>query len=457
MVGFILLGLFVVIEIALLVVTFTKQQEKKCWLQNRVIFRVGETVLFFLALLLPQAAWDFRFKLCFFILIIRVATALIIYAIKRKKVTGSKSKIGAVANMIFGILLLALSLTPAFLFTGYQGLPTTGSYEVKHISAILTDESRTETFETDGSKREVPVHFYYPETEIADENSFPLVIFSHGAFGYYQSNSSTYMELASHGYVVISLDHPYHSFFTQDTTGKLITVNSNFLQEVMSINAENVSEEELLELSHKWLTIRTEDINFVLDGVETAISEGILSDAWYTPSKDTADEILKVLAMADVEEIGLMGHSLGGAASVTVGRERNDIDAVIDLDGTMLGEQLAYENGEYQYYDDPYPVPVLSIDNEEHYMLGKEGASTGTSYVNTQVLENAVESKHTYFAGSGHMNFTDLPLFSPALASLLGTGNIDETECIETMNEIILEFFNCYLKDEGEAIIKESY
>lgn len=457
MVGFILLGLFIVIEIALLAITFTKQKEKKHWLQNRIIFRVGEVVLFLLALLLPQAAWNFRFKMCFFILIIRLVTALVICAIKRKKVTGSKSKIGAVVNMIFGILLLTLSLTPAFLFTDYEGLETTGSYNVKHVSAILKDKSRLETFETDGSEREVPVHFYYPETKNDSENSFPLVIFSHGAFGYYQSNCSTYMQLASHGYVVISLDHPYHSFFTQDTEGKLITVDSNFLQEVMLINEENISEEEILELSHKWLTIRTDDINFVLDSVKTAISDGNLSDAWYFPSEDAKYEIFQVLAMADVEEIGLMGHSLGGAASVTVGRERDDINAVIDLDGTMLGEQLTYENGEYQYYDEPYPVPILSIDDEEHYIQGKEIGNTEALYVNNVILENAVESTHTYFVGSGHMNFTDLPLFSPALASFLGTGSIDETECIETMNEIILEFFNCYLKDEGEVIIKESY
>ncbi len=98
--------------------------------------------------------------------------------------------------MFLGIFVLALSLIPAYLFTGYAGLETTGEYEVKLVSAILVDESRAETFETDGSKREVPVHFYYPETKNVGGKSFPLVIFSHGAFGYYQSNTSTYMELA---------------------------------------------------------------------------------------------------------------------------------------------------------------------------------------------------------------------------------------------------------------------
>lgn len=439
--GFLLL-LFLMIEIALLVITFTNQKEKKQWLRNRVIARMGEIAIFLLALLMPQVAWDFRFKMCFFLLVIRVVTALVSFVMKREKVAGNKSKFGAVVNAVLGILILTVSLVPAMLFTGYAGLETTGTYGVKETSAILVDESRIESFETDGSKREIPVHFYYPETENANENSFPLVIFSHGAFGYYQSNTSTYMELASHGYVVISLDHPYHSFFTEDTNGKLITVNPEFLQEVMYINQEGVPEEEIFSLSQKWLKIRIEDMNFVLDSVKDIKASGKCSNAWFFKS-DVEEEILRVLAMTDAEKIGLMGHSMGGATSVTVGRTRNDIDAVIDLDGTMLGEQLKFENGEYTYYDGAYPAPLLVVDNEEHHLQGDE---LGVFYVNGFVLENAPVSENTYIPGTGHMNYTDLPLLSPFLASLLGTGTVDETECIIEMNEMVLGFFNTYLK-----------
>lgn len=451
--GFLLL-LFIIVEIALIIITFSKQKENEQWLRNRVIARVGEIAIFLLALLMPHVAWDFRFKMCFFLLIIRVVTALVSFAVKREKVAGNKSKLSAIANAVSGILVLAVSLVPAMLFTGYEGLETSGDYEVGMSSAILVDENRMESFETDGSKREIPIYIFYPETENAGENSFPLVIFSHGAFGYYQSNTSTYMELASHGYVVISLDHPYHAFFTEDTNGQLITVNPNFMQEVMYINQDSTPEEEIFKLTSKWLEIRTADIKCVLDCVETAKVERDCHDEWFIKSEEDEKEILEVLAMTDVNKIGLMGHSLGGAASVTVGREREDVDAVIDLDGTMLGEQLSYENGSYQHYEEAYPIPLLSIDNEEHYL---EGENIAALYVNNVVLENAVDGKHTYFVGSGHMNFTDLPLFSPALASLLGTGTIDETECIKTMNEIVLQYFDYYLKDKGEININKCY
>lgn len=328
------------------------------------------------------------------------------------------------------LLVLAILLIPKLLFADYEGLPTTGPYGVKQVSAILVDE-----------------------------NSFPLVIFSHGAFGYYQSNTSTYMELASHGYVVISLDHPYHSFFTKDTADKTITVNPEFLQEVMYINEDGTTEQEIIELAHGWLEIRTGDMNFVLDSVKAAKKlaaevQTTLPEAWFTTEESTVQEILSVLAMTNTEEIGLMGHSMGGATSVTIGRIRDDIDAVIDLDGTMLGEEFSYTNGQYEFYKEAYPVPLLAISNEAHYFEGKEAADL---YVNSVVLANAVDARYTYFKGSGHMNFTDLPLFSPALASFLGVGEVDAEECIVTMNQIILDYFNCYLKNTGEVTINESY
>ena len=373
-----------------------------------------------------------------------------------------------VLGSIAAVIVLAILIIPKLLFADYQGLPTTGPYSVKQSSAILVDAARVETFETDGSLREVPVYCYYPDvasasgSENGETGEFPLVIFSHGAFGYYQSNTSTYMELASNGYVVISLDHPYHSFFTKDTAGKTIIVNPQFMQEVMYINEMGTPEQEIIELSHGWLDIRTADMNFVLDSMKETkelsataeFTESGLPSYWHINEISDAEEILAVLAMTDIEHIGLMGHSMGGAASVTVGRTRDDIDAVIDLDGTMLGEQFSYINGVYDFYDEAYPVPLLSVSNEDHYFEGQELADW---YVNSWVLANAKDAKYTYFKGSGHMNFTDLPLFSPALASMLGIGEVDAEECIVKMNRLVLDYYNCYLKNMGEVTVQEGY
>jgi hypothetical protein len=150
-----------------------------------------------------------------------------------------------------------------------------------------------------------------------------------------------------------------------------------------------------------------------------------------------------------------MGHSLGGASSAQIGRERNDIDAVIVLDGTMLGEEIAFENNEVVLNNTPYPIPLLNVYAEDHYTNSKE--LVGDTYNNFYATKNAVCAYETVFKDAGHLNFTDLPLFSPTLAKMLGVGTIDERYCIETMNEIVLEFFDSYLKDAGAPKIEKEY
>ena len=445
--GIFLLFSFIVFEIALMISSFTRFSEKKQWLVARCVFRAGELAVFLFVMLLPNVTFDFKYQLCFILLIIRLAGALVMYLIRRKAAAGKRSKARAVFGAVGSIVILAVSLVPAFIFTEYAGLETSGKYEVAQAKAILIDKDRVETFETDGSNREIPVHFYYPKADVIAQSSCPVVLFSHGAFGYYQSNTSTYMELASNGYVVISLDHPYHSFFTEDTDGKLITVDPAFFQEAMYVNDNNVPEKDIHDLSHKWMALRTADIDCVLDSVEAAKLSGTVNDAWFIENEEEKSAIESMLAMADVEKIGLMGHSLGGAASVSVGRYRDDVDAVIDLDGTMLGEQIDFADGKYQYEEEPYPVPLFALDSESHY---EQGQKYGTLYVNQYVLEHALDAKHEYIAGAAHMNFTDLPLFAPPLAAALGTGTVDATECIETVNAMVLEYMNCYLMGSGE-------
>ena len=357
---------------------------------------------------------------------------------------------------IIGVIIFAVVMFRTFVIRDYKGRETTGEYDLAQTEAILIDESRLETFEQDGSKREVPVHFYFP-ANIGDfpRNSMPLVIFSHGAFGYYQSNTSTYMELASHGYVVVSLDHPYHSFFTKDTSGKSITVDPEFFKTALSVGGSDVPESEIYDITSEWMRLRTADMNFVIDELKKAGSDNSLSAAWFFDNKDK-DILMSVLKAADFDEIGLMGHSLGGAAAVTVGR-RADISAVIDIDGTMLGEETGVEDGVVQINEEPYETPLLAIDNEEHHQSQVDAARNSYAYANNVVLKNAVCGYETYFKNAGHMNFTDLPLISPALANMLGTGSVDSGECIDTMNSIILRFYDCYLKDQGEFSVEESY
>ena len=447
--GILFLILFTLAEIALVVLTFTKFREKSAWRKNRVIVRVIEVSLLLGIVLLPFTHMKWRFLFALIVVFIRLLLSLIVWLATRKKASDLRRKPATIVSCIFSIVLICISLIPAFLFINYNGLPTTGAYQVNEVSAILVDESRVDPFENDGSYREVPAHFYYPENA---DSEYPLIIFSHGAFGYYQSNFSTYAELASNGYIVVALDHPHHSFFTKDTDGKMITVDEKFIYEVTR-DDDAVSKEEMMTDSQAWLKVRVDDENFVLDTIKEAKNSGTLSTAWHTSDADT---VLSVINRIDTDKIGLTGHSLGGATAVELGRERTDIDAVIDIDGTMMGEITGVMNGEYTYNSESYPVPVLALFTENNYNM-IESDESGFYRVNENMINNAKDGRIVTFENAEHMDFTDLPLFSPFLGNMLGSGERDNEEMMNTLNSVVLNWFDYYLKGNGALNILPQY
>ena len=434
--------LLVCAEIALLVLTLKKQREQSLWLRNRAITRGIEFVLLLGIVLLPITHLKWRYTGTLILLGVLLLIAGLAWLLKRKKATGEVKKGKAIASAILSVLLILPALTPAFLFANYNGLKPTGAYEIKQTDAILTDSSRIDSFETDGSLREVPVHFYYPDAD----GSFPLIVFSHGAFGYYQSNYSTYAELASNGYVVAALDHPHHAFFSKDTDGKLVLVDNGFLNDAVAIQNADKSAEDVYTITRDWMQLRMDDTDFVLDTIEAAKADGALNGAWHT---EHAAEILSVLEKTDTGRIGLMGHSMGGATAVSVGRMRSDVGAVIVLDGTMLGEITGIGNDEYLCKEEPYPVPILDLRGYSDYSREEP--------VNDRIVEHAVDGRVLEFGGVGHMDFTDLPLFSPFLSSMLGSENIDHAAFMNRINGIVLNWFDYYLKGTGALDLRAEY
>lgn len=452
--GLVLFLLMAALEIVLVIMTCVRTTEKKAWRKNRLFVRIAEIVIAIAAILLPFGQ---KWRLTGVLVTLAVLAFIVALAIliKRKKEEGAVRKSKAIVSCVLSFLLIGFALVPAFVFTGYNGLPTSGRYDVKETSAILIDNTRTDSFETDGSSREVPVHFYYPGVEDGSTERFPLIVFSHGAFGYYQSNTSTYMELASNGYVVAALDHPHHAFFTKDTDGKTVIVDMDFLNTAMNLNNE-MSNEKLYALYTEWMSLRTADVNCAVDAIKAAAAAGKTDEGWFISDRDSG-EILSVLSMIDIGRIGLMGHSMGGATAVALGRERDDVSAVIDLDGTMLGEYTDIVNGELTVCEEAYIVPVLAFDNWDSYNDMKEYAAQGGIHPNVELLKNASTGFQTTVRDTKHMDFTDLPLLSPLLGNMLGSGERDTKETLTIVNSLVLAFFDCYLKGEGVFTVNDTY
>lgn len=428
--GIILLIALVVIELGFAVFGIVTKNLHR---QEKNVVRISEFALLVVLLFSGLFEWSFRYYGIALILFIQAVIAGIgLWRGKDKPYKLSR----VIRNTLAVTILYTGALMIAIICPQYKLPVKTGSYPVASAKYTWTDSNRVETYSNSGDKRKLTVEFWYPENA---SDKCPLVVFSHGAFGFSGSNISTYEELASNGYIVASIGHTYQAFFTLDTSGKLTTVDSGFLNSAVNLqNNDHVANE--FEISHSWLDIRTADENFVLD---TIINQA---------KSDRSD---KLFSKIDTDKIGLFGHSLGGASSAEVGRQRHDIKAVIVLDGTMIGETVKQENSKNILNNTPYPVPLLNIYAEDHYTNAQK--SDGSNYANFYATSHAVNAQEIIIKGAGHLNFTDLPLFSPMLGNMLGVGTVDSRYCIETTNNIILKYFNCYLQGKESPHFEKEY
>ena len=431
--GTAILFVLVVIETLFLGWAITTKDPRK---REKAIASLALLALLLLLLATGVLTWGFRYSTFLAVLMVQAVMAILTL---RKKSEPAFSLKNAILGYAGNVLLFTFVLFPAILFPQFTPSAVSGAYPVVTARYSWMDPSRIETFSRTGENRKLTVEFWYPEET---GNAFPLVVYSHGAFGYSGSNQSTFAELASQGYVVASIGHTYHAFFTKDTDNNITPVDMAFLQQASALNATHTTgnEKEVFDTTSAWMKLRTDDESFVLDS--------ILAEC----AKINPDPIFQVI---NPERIGLFGHSLGGAASAQTGRLRKDIDAVIVLDGTMLGEEVAFQDNTVVLNETPYPVPLLNLYAQDHYEDAQ--AFEGAAYANFHATQQAVAAYETVFKGAGHLNFTDLPLFSPMLANLLGAGTMDAREGIDTMNRVILSFFDHTLKDAEMPVIAPEY
>jgi dienelactone hydrolase len=434
MLGSITLLIALIAQIGLFVYQITTKRRQT---KVKHILRITAFAAFSLLLATGVYWWGFRW-ICLFILLAVLAIFSAVYFLKRPKAEKQYKGLTAVFSCIGGCFLLVLCILPGILFPQSKPVAHTGSYAVDTTSVTLADASRVDPFSKTGENRKLTVQFWYPVTG-ENTDTFPLTVFSHGAFGYRGSNHSTFEDLASNGYVVCSIDHSYHAFLARHTDGSATLVDMDFVKDVVNITNDDSDKRTTYDKTHEWLALRTKDMNFVLDEILNNSDRKIPES---------------VCSLINKDKIGLFGHSLGGAAAAQLGRECPDVDAVIVIDGTMIGEEIGFENGQAVLNAEPYPVPLLNLYNDSHY---EQARQLGTAYSNLSVGAHAVEAYDVVIRGSGHLNFTDLPISSPALARMLGTGEVDSRYCIETMNQIVLEFFNYRLKDTGALHLQTEY
>ena len=201
--------------------------------------------------------------------------------------------------------------------------------------------------------------------QIATDGPFPLVIYSHGAGGTRYAHSNYTENIASHGYVVVALDHP------GDTS----------VERLLGTRADG----EILVVE------RPQDVSAVIDAFID------------TNRPDTVD----FAAAIDPEQIAVTGHSFGGFTSfAVVTGYANELGGVKADDRVKGIITLAPAAGESLLDDDQ----LASVDVPMLIMVGSDDKTTPVEPNVTRPwdLTTGSPSYRVDLEAAEHQTFTDV-------------------------------------------------
>lgn len=324
----------------------------------------------------------------------------------------------------FLALVFILSLFPAnkTIFPMHPPIQSTGPLEIKNYYTYLSHKTAYQNMATDGEDRQIPIAIWQPKS--LDLDGHPLLVFSHGSFGTAESNESLYRELASNGFIVASLSHPYHSFSSRLSDGRIIKMDKDYFNSVtFSKGAENL--DDTLDRFENWLGIRREDLNFVLDSL-------------LDPEGEFGSYINR-------DRVYLSGHSLGASLALDIGRQRpDDLAGIIALEGPFVGDIVGIQGDKYIFTDEEYPLPILHIYSDALY--GRLG-DIATYQRNQEYIDiNSPKFVNVHIGGSGHIGLTDLSRVSPILTELIdrmtggGSNTKSADQSLKEINQVTLDF-----------------
>ena len=153
------------------------------------------------------------------------------------------------------------------------------------------------------------------------QRSYPVVIMRAGASAEVWNYSTLAEDLASHGYVVVGFDAPYRTSVVAFPDGRVMRRTPESNPELCA----GQGQAQQARCVNKVLTAWTADIAFVLDRLERL---------------NTSDASGKFKGRLDMTNVGVFGHSLGGATAAQFCHDDSRCKAGIDVDGQPFGSVI---------------------------------------------------------------------------------------------------------------------
>lgn len=364
-------------------------------------------------------------------------------------------------------ILLAAGLAICWAMPMFHLPKPTGPYAIGTRTLFLTDPNRQETHSGAApGNRQVTIQIWYPaanskgphafyrrqkETDLLSSyqtlvktdsiqdatfasGRYPIILFNHAYRGF--RNRSTYIaqEIASQGFVVVALAHPYNSAWAELADGRVITDDGqpdlgNFYSK------PHMSFEQRLAVANAELDIQVGDCKFVLNELAKLDQQSGSPFAGHL----------------DTQQVGAYGHSFGGAVSAELARENPLVKAVLELDGDLYGPVVTEGLAK--------PLMMISEAGTEPTIQHSDDPNTEVHLQFQKQYFSAVHATMQKFGGyqllirgAVHESFSDKGFFTP-LRQLSGLGALPAHRAAQIIDPYAVAFFRQSLLNEPQPLL----
>ncbi|WP_433365002.1 alpha/beta hydrolase family protein [Actinoplanes sp. CA-142083] len=244
----------------------------------------------------------------------------------------------------------------------------------------------------------------------------PVVVFSHAAHDHRSETTVVVQELASHGYVVVTVDHTYDAF-SQFPDGRVIAP---------------VDEPVMLPPDF------ARDAKFVIDQVEI-LAAGHNPDVDHRPLPTGLGSVL------DLRRIGMFGHSKGGTATALLMADDRRVRAGLILDGPMESN----------------PPPLTDLDRPVMLMTAEftraEAPPVAAFWSHLRGWRLNIQAE-----GALHPSYTDYQILISEIAPIVGLstedlhgwiGTLDPGRSVKIQQAYPLAFFDRHLRHRDSRLL----
>lgn len=263
---------------------------------------------------------------------------------------------------------------------------------------------------------------------------YPVLIYTPSWSGIRTECTFQVEQLASHGYVVVGIDHPYSSRIVAFPDGRI--ARRKFVGD--EDYSSEAAVEAFVKTAGEQVKIRAKDASFVLDTLEhlnREDPEGLLAGG------------------LDLAHVGIFGFSLGGGTAAEACWLDRRFRAGLDMGGMIAAESAKqgtfapfFFMFEGMYESSPY-IAGVDISGES---LRKRRDIEFTRKQFQQMKSSLIKFGGYWMVVHGikHLEFSDVPFFSP-----LRRGSANPAAIARIISRYALAFFDKHLKTIEQPLL----